>query len=85
MEVKKGDTIGFHCEGMSMIAYDEFTDFNAETHICEPRGLPEVGTSYLMNTYRSTGNMQYSLSAVVRPGMLSIGQNRFQNKRMTNG
>ena len=68
MEVKKGDTIGFHCEGMSMIPYDQFNDFDVDTYIYELNTPPEVGTTYNMKTLTSSKNRQYSLSAVVKPG-----------------
>ena len=68
MEVKKGDTIGFHCDGMSMIPYDQFTDFDVDTYVYELSAPPEVGTMYNMKTLTSRKNRQYSVSAVVRPG-----------------
>ena len=68
MQVKKGDTIGFHCDGMSMIPYDQFTDFDVDTYVYELSAPPEVGTTYNMKTLTSTKNRQYSVSAVVRPG-----------------
>ena len=68
MEVKRGDTIGFHCEGMSMIPYDQFTDFDVDTFVYELDSPPEVGNTYIVKTLTSSKNRQYSFSAVVRPG-----------------
>lgn len=67
MEVKKGDTIAFHCEGTSMIPYDELTDFDVDTYACELE-TPEVGNTYQMTSLTSRHNRQYSLSAVMKPG-----------------
>ncbi len=70
MEVKKGDIIGFHCEGISMIPYDELDSLDVPTFAYELYATPQVGNTYNMRTLISTHNRQYSLSAVVRPSKL---------------